>query len=268
MPHPSMISVRGAVMAVAEDGSGPPILFIHGFPFDRTMWQNQVESLPGWRRLAPDLRGFGLSDPVAVPQDQTIAGYADDLAALLAELGIGQAIVCGLSMGGYVAFELWRRHQALCRALILSNTRAEPDTPEATEQRDAMMDAIRTRGAQAVIDSMLDRVLAPRSRETRPDIVSHVRSMMARTPPTGMIAALAAMRGRADSTDLLGKIAVPTLIVAGSDDALIPVGLHQSLASRIPGARLEVITGAGHLAPLEQPDTFNRVAGDFLNSIG
>ncbi|MBI4420852.1 MAG: alpha/beta fold hydrolase [Gemmatimonadetes bacterium] len=257
--------VGGALLAAEMQGDGPACLLVHGFPLDRTLWRAQLAGLAGWRRLAPDLRGFGLSDPP--PQGWTLAAYADDLARILDGARVGKAAVCGLSMGGYIALEMWRRHRDRIRALILANTRAEADPPDGRKRRDEMIERVQRDGAAAVVDTMLPRVLAPATLAGNAHVVAHVRTMMRDCSAPGLIAALAAMRDRPDSTDLLREIDVPTLVVAGAEDTLIPVDSQSVLAAKIRGARLEVVGGAGHLTPVEQPKAFNRVVGAFLETL-
>jgi pimeloyl-ACP methyl ester carboxylesterase len=224
-----------------------------------------VAGLAGRCRIAPDLRGFGLSDPL--PEPWTLADYADDLAAILDQLEVEQAVVCGLSMGGYIAFEMWRKHRSRVRALVLANTRAEADSADGRRQRDATIATVRQRGSIALVESMTPKVLAPATLETQAKITGHVQTMIAETTPETATIALAALRDRADSTPLLATIDVPTLVVAGSEDAIIPVDSHREFARNIPGATLEVVDGAGHLTPLEKPESFTRLLADFLKSI-
>jgi YbgC/YbaW family acyl-CoA thioester hydrolase len=259
------LAVRGGIVTFESQGDGDAVLFVHGFPFDRTLWRAQVAGLAGWGRVAPDLRGFGLSDPP--PGPWTLGDHADDLAALLDELRIERAVVCALSMGGYVALDLLRRHGNRIRGLVLANTRGEADSPEARGARDATIEAVRQRGSAALVDAMLAKLLAPATGATKPEVVGHVRTMIADTPPEGATAALAAMRDRTDANDWLGQTRVPTLVVVGEQDAIIAPATQIEMARRITGARLEVIPGAGHLTPLEQPEAFNRVLTEFLESV-
>ena len=266
---PSEVSetlVRGAVIRADVEGDGGPILFIHGLPLDRTMWRHQVAGLKGWARIAPDLRGFGLSE--TPPAGWTLADHADDLAALLDERGLGSdgAVVCGLSMGGYIAFELLRRHPHKVRALILANTRAEPDSAEGREQRDKTIQSVRERGTSALVEAMLPKLLSNRTAETQPEVVAQVRSMIQGTSAEGAIAAIAGIRDRKDSTELLKTIRIPTLVVAGQDDAIIPLDVQRGLG-QIPGSTVEIVPGAGHMTPLEQPEIFNRAVSRFLGTV-
>jgi YbgC/YbaW family acyl-CoA thioester hydrolase len=259
--------VRDVATAVDVQGDGPAILFVHGFPLDRTMWRHLVAPLTGWQRIAPDLRGMGLSD---VPESgsYSIAEYADDLAALLEKLDVEEAVICGLSMGGYVALELMRRHRAMVRALVLTNTRAEADTPEGRESRDEMIGLVEAKGSEALADVMLPKLLSPSSLSAMPQVVEHVRTMVSGSPDAGVIGALRAMKERPDSTEFLQEIDVPTLVVTGREDQLIPVEHSRTMAEAITGAMYTVIPEAGHLTPMEQPIATSRVIGEFLESLG
>ncbi len=226
------------------------------------MWRHLVAPLTGWRRIAPDLRGMGLSD--APEGGYSMEEYAEDLAALLDILKVEQAIVCGLSMGGYVALEMVRRHPDRVRALILANSRADAETAEGKAGRDETIALVEREGPEALVDVLLPKLLAPTSISAMPQVVEHLRTMIAGSPRAGVIGALEAMKERPDSTPLLEKIAVPTLVVAGREDRLIPAKHSKAMAARIPGAQYTAIAGAGHLVPLEQPVATTRVIGEFL----
>jgi pimeloyl-ACP methyl ester carboxylesterase len=258
------LAVRGLALARDVQGDGHPILFIHGFPFDRTMWRPLMATLTGWRRIAPDLRGLGLSD---VPESYSMADYADDLAALMDALHVPQAVVCGLSMGGYVAFELLRRHSARVRALILAATRAEADDEAGKRRRGEMIALVERQGPAALAEVLLPQLLAPANLTAMPHVTEHLRTMIAGSPVKGVVGALRAMRDRADATPLLRKIEVPTLVIAGRDDQLIPPAASRQLADAIPGALFTLIPDAGHLCPLEQPVTTTKVIAEFLEGI-
>jgi pimeloyl-ACP methyl ester carboxylesterase len=258
------LAVRGLALARDVQGDGHPILFIHGFPFDRTMWRPLMATLTGWRRIAPDLRGLGLSD---VPESYSMAEYADDLAALMDALHVPQAVVCGLSMGGYVAFELLRRHSARVRALILTATRAEADDEAGKQRRGDMIALVERQGPAVLAEVLLPQLLAPANLTAMPHVTEHLRTMIAGSPVKGVVGALRAMRDRADATPLLRKIEVPTLVIAGRDDQLIPPAASRQLADAIPGALFTLIPDAGHLCPLEQPVTTTKVIAEFLEGI-
>jgi pimeloyl-ACP methyl ester carboxylesterase len=251
--------------AVDIQGDGPAILFVHGFPLDRTMWRHVIATLSGWQRIAPDLRGMGLSE---TPENgYSMADYADDLATLLSALRLEKAVVCGLSMGGYIAFEMFRRYRDRVAGLILINTRAEPDNETAMKGRDNMISLVERDGASALADLMMPKLLGPSSMAAMPRVVDHVRTMICGTPTKGLVGALKAMREREDSTSLLPTIDVPTLVVGGRDDQLMPVSTARQLASGIHGAQFTLIPEAGHVIPLEQPIALSRVVGEFLESL-
>lgn len=254
--------VRGVATAVDVQGDGRPILLLHGFPLDRTMWRHLAAQLTGWRRIAPDLRGLGLSDAPA--GEYSIATYADDLAALLDLVEVERVVVCGLSMGGYVALELMRRHRERVRALILVSTRAAADSPDERRRRDEMIRAVEADGSGALVNLLLPKLLAPATRSTAPQLVEHLRTMIASSPSEGVVGALRALRDREDLSSLLGEIDVPTLVVAGREDKVAPGPQTRAMANAIPGAQYTVIPEAGHLAPMEQPVATVRVVTEFL----
>jgi pimeloyl-ACP methyl ester carboxylesterase len=208
---------------------------------------------------------MGLSD--APETGYTVAEYADDLVALLNALHVDRAIVCGHSMGGYVAFDMVRRHAARVQGLILISTRAGADDAEGRARRDAMIARVRRDGTGFLGEDMVPKLLAATSIETMPDVVRQVSAMVTGSPPDGVAGALAAMRDRPDAHDLLPRITVPTLVVAGSGDQLIPLAESRAMASAIPDAHFAVIPSAGHLASLEQPVNTSRVIREFLESL-
>ncbi|MBA3260788.1 MAG: alpha/beta fold hydrolase [Gemmatimonadales bacterium] len=260
------LTVNGVSLAVEVRGEGPAVLFIHGYPLDRSVWAHPVAALEGYRRIAPDLRGAGESD--APDLGYSVETYARDLAALLDALGIDDAVLCGLSMGGYIAFEFIRRWRARVRGLVLMDTRAEADTAEGKRARDAAAGTARERGAAAIAESMLPKVLSAATLSGSPETVERVRAMMAGSPVSGLVGALGAMRDRPDSTDLLPTLAgLPTVILVGEEDELTPPARARAMAEAIPGARLVVIPGAGHLLPVERPSATTDELFDFLRSI-
>jgi YbgC/YbaW family acyl-CoA thioester hydrolase len=261
------LTVNGVSLAVEVRGDGPAILFVHGYPFDRTIWRSQLDALDGHRRIAPDLRGMGESD--APDLGYSMAIYAEDLAALLDTLGVDDVILCGLSMGGYVIFEFLRRWRSRVRGLILIDTRAEADGTEARRARDAAAATARESGAGAVADAMLPKVLSAATLEHDPDTAERIRRIMAATPVAGMVGALTAMRDRHDSTGLLPTLAgLPTLVIVGEDDSVTPPDTARRMAAAIPGARLVVVPGAAHVPPVEQPAETTAAIGEFLRIVG
>jgi pimeloyl-ACP methyl ester carboxylesterase len=243
----------------SDSGSGLPVLLVHGFPHSRELWTPLVRALgqhsdgPPLRAIAPDLRGFGAT-PAAPPL--TLDQHADDLVALLDHLGIARAVVCGLSMGGYVALALWRRHPARVRALVLADTRATADDAAQRARRDVLAEVARREGSAAVAESQLPGALGRSTRTTAPARVEAFRALMAGASVDGIVGALAAMRDRPDATPTLAGITVPTLVVVGAEDVLTPPKDARALAGAIPGARLVEIPAAGHVSAWEQPARF------------
>jgi pimeloyl-ACP methyl ester carboxylesterase len=255
----------GIEIGLDNVGTGIPLVFLHGFPHNRTLWSAQVNALVDRARcIAPDLRGFG-ETTVAPPY--TMDQYADDLAALLDAERIERAVVCGLSMGGYIAFAIWRRHRSRIRALVLADTRAGADSEEGREKRRAMISMVRERGGGVVADAMINDMVGRSTREKNPEIVDVVYRMLSLAPADGVIGALEAMMTRPDSEPMLPTIDVPTLIVVGEEDALTPVREARVMHAAIPNSRLEILAGAGHVSNVERPAAFNHVLSEFLSSL-
>jgi 3-oxoadipate enol-lactonase len=245
-----------------DGGSGMPVLFVHGFPHDRTLWTPQLQGMTAQARvLAVDLRGFG---ETSVAPPYSMDQYADDLVGFMDTLHLERAVVAGLSMGGYVAFAMWRRHPTRIRGLVLVNTRAGADSDEARQKRRSLMTLAREQGSAAIADSTLTGMLGKTTRARRPDIVNEVHRMISSAPTEGVIGALQAMIDRPDSSETLRTIDVPVLVVTGDEDAIIPIEDVQSMQAAIRGSSLEVIAGAGHLSNLERPAAFNHVVSEFL----
>lgn len=255
----------GLKLAYDEAGSGTPLLLVHGWPHDHTMWEGQLGGLATYARvLAPDLRGIGGS---TVRGPYTMDQYADDLIAFLEALGIARAVVCGLSMGGYIAFAMLRRHRDRIRGLILADTRATADTDDARANRARLITLIEQEGMIALAERQLQPMLARATIERHAELVDNVRSMMASVPPEGAIGALRAMAERPDSTALLGTIDVPTLVVGGAEDAITTPDVLRDMAASIPKSRVEIVEQCGHLCPLERPAAFNHVVSEFLGTL-
>lgn len=248
-------------------GQGNLVVLLHAFPLSRAMWRPQVEALQGeCRLLVPDLRGFGGTSPFAGAP--SVEAMADDVATLLDALALREPVVLGgLSMGGYVALAFARRHPTRLRALILADTRAEPDTPEGKANRDQAIAFAQAHTATEFIDPMLPKLLGEETRRLRPEVGEEVRRIAAAQSPAAIVAALQALRDRPDARPGLGAIRVPALVVVGSDDTLTPLAVAQALANGIPGAHLVTIAAAGHLSNLEQPAAFNDTVRSFLRGV-
>ena len=198
-----------------------------------------------------------------------MATYAADLAALLDALGVDEVVLCGLSMGGYVAFEFLRRWRERVRGLVLMDTRAEPDGAEGRRARDVAAAMARESGAGAIADAMLPKLLGAGTAARAPEIVARVRRMITETPVPGIVGALSAMRDRPDSTGLLPTLGeLPTLVVVGEEDVLTPPDAARRMAQAIPHARLTTLAGAGHLPPVECPSETTTAIRDFLRIVG
>ena len=261
------IAVNDTQLNVFDVGRGPTLLLVHGFPLDHSMWARQIEDLSrDFRVIAPDLRGFGISDVT----DGTVSmeQFADDLAALLDAIGVSdEATLCGLSMGGYVAWQFWRRHRSRLNGLILCDTRAEADAPEAARARLESADRATVEGVDFLADSMIEKLFAPSTLRDRLDVVEAVRSIMLATPPEGAAAALRGMAARCDSSEILSEIDVPTLVICGEHDAISTVDEMRGIAQRIAGAMFVEIADAGHMSTLEKPEEVNAAIRDFFARI-
>jgi pimeloyl-ACP methyl ester carboxylesterase len=264
--------INGFQMNYEDVGAGPPVLLVHGYPLDRTLWTHQIEAFKGdYRLIVPDLRGHGQSEAPSGPyrMDQ----MADDLRALLRKLDVEGIVLAGLSMGGYVAFAFWRNYPHLVRGLVLADTRAAADTVEGRDNRYATVERVQAEGTGAVVEGMLPKLLSPTTLEGKPNVVLHARRMMAGTPATGVVGALQGMAERPDSTVTLATISVPTLIVVGEDDVITPpaeaAAMQNAIQAASPTASVTLarIPDAGHLAPLENPAAFNQALRQFLDSV-
>jgi pimeloyl-ACP methyl ester carboxylesterase len=243
------------------------LLFIHGFPLNRKMWEPQVEAFSSTAQvLAPDLRGHGESE--AIPGPYSMDTLAEDCHALLEALSVRRpVIVCGLSMGGYVALAYHRLHPDQVAGLVLAATRASADSAEGRANRDKLVALVRREGVQAVVDSMLPKMMAPQTYGQDQALVERVRQIMEQTSPEGAIGALLGMKERPDSTPMLADIGVPTLILHGSDDQLIPFKEAETMHEAIPYSQLRLLPDSGHLLNLEQPELFNQALRSFLDSL-
>jgi pimeloyl-ACP methyl ester carboxylesterase len=236
---------------------GPVVAFLHAFPLDRSMWRDQWEGLRGDAgMLLADCRGYGGS---AAPAggEFSFAAFADDLRDTLDSLRVGAAVLAGCSMGGYTAFEFWRRHPGRVVGMVLCNTRAEADTDAIRARRAEQAGRIRDEGTAFLADWAAENLLSAATRDARPRLAEVVRETVRRATPESVVATLGALAGRADSTPTLATIRVPVAVVVGDGDTVTPPSLAETIASGIAGSRLTVIPGAGHLSPLESPEAVN-----------
>lgn len=258
--------VRGVEIAYDDVGSGPSVVLLHGYPFNRSMWSDQVEELRRHHRvIIPDLRGHGES--AVTPSPATMQSMASDVAGLLESLNISRATIGGLSMGGYVALAFYRLFPLRVRSLVLADTRAQGDTDEAKQNREQQAEKALREGMEGIADGLLPKLLAPETVTKHPEIVKRLRAMMAETNPEGAAAALRSMAERQDQTSFLSRIIAPTLILVGSEDAITPVADSELMHREIGGSRLRIIEGAGHVSNLERPEEFNAALVKFLNDV-
>lgn len=242
-------------MIYTDRGQGETIVLLHGHPFNRTMWQAQIDFLQkDFRVIAPDLRGYG---ETAVEDAAAMSDMAGDVAALLHSLKLEKVILGGLSMGGYAALEFYHQFPDRVRALVLADTKAAADTADARKKRYQSADKILTEGMKSVADEMLPKALAPQTHENKGKTVEFVKTMILATKPAGAAAGLRGMAERADHTALLEKISVPTLIIVGAEDQITPPEEAEKMHRGIKDSQLVTIPAAGHLSPVEQPEKFN-----------
>lgn len=257
--------VDDASIAYDDVGTGLPVVFLHAFPLNRTMWEPQIGALVAeCRCISIDMRGFGestASPPFSMDR------YADDVAAVLDALQIQRAVIVGLSMGGYVAFAMWRRHRERIRGIVFADTRAGADTIETVGKRRELIELAEAQGSTAVANRQIAGLVGKTTRDKRPDIYDAVHRMSAEAPVDGIVGALEAMIARPDSSETCATIDVPALVVVGDEDVPTPVTEAQTLASLIAGSRLEVLTQAGHVSNIERPAAFNTVVSEFLASL-
>ena len=249
-------------LSTEDTGLGRPLVFLHGFPFSRSVWQTQIDAFrSSYRVIAPDLCGFGVS-PTRYGAT-TMAQYAGDLHTLLQKLATGPIVLVGHSMGGYVALAFARQFPEMLTGLVLVSTKAGQDTAVVAAARRATAEKVQAEGVHVIVDPMAAKMLAPGNHDE--SLIGQVRGLMSSSHSVGVSGALLGMAERPDSTALLAQILVPTLIITGTEDAVMPRAESEKLADGIRGSQLRAIALAGHLVALEQPDEFNRVLKQWLS---
>lgn len=251
----------------ADEGSGEPLVLVHGHPFDRSMWRPQIEhfSRAGWRVIAPDLRGYGESS--VVPGKTPLETFVRDVVSLLDHLGIERFVLGGLSMGGQIVMEFYRLFPDRIRGMVLADTFAAAETDEGRTARNQMADRLLAEGMSGYAHEVLSKMVSPRTIESQPDVARHVLGMMTATHPEGAAAALRGRAERPDYTELLSRISVPVLVVVGTEDEYTPVSEARDIHERVPDATLAVIEQAAHMPNLERVDEFNAVLAEFLAAL-
>jgi pimeloyl-ACP methyl ester carboxylesterase len=258
--------LNGVNISYRDVGAGLPVIFIHAFPLAQTMWDSQIDAVRNrCRAVSLDLRGFGESDAPEGPYEMDL--MASDVRELMRFLGIEQAVLVGLSMGGYISMSFYKTYPEAVLAMVLSNTRAGADTPEGIQRRMASAERAEREGSRAVAKDMSAVLLAPSTIATRPDVVDRVRNMIESNSPRGIGAAQRGMARRLDFNPLLPTISCPVLVIGGSDDGLTPLSEAKTLRDGIPGARMRVIPHAGHLSNLENPADYNKALVEFISSL-
>jgi pimeloyl-ACP methyl ester carboxylesterase len=256
--------MNNAILAYDDNGSGQPLLLIHGFPLNRTMWRLQVEALTeaGYRVITPDLRGFGESRMTSATV--SMSSYADDIIALMDQLDLPQAVIGGMSMGGYVLLNLLERYPERVAAAIFIVTRAGADDEAGKGRRTALAAATASEGMNPVLDVFRNILFAPATLTDHPELVAEVSGWISATDPSAAAAGLIAMRDRQDYLPRLGTIRQPALVIGAEQDKTIPSEQSRLLAAGIAGAKLSLLQGGGHLVNLEEPDEFNAAIKEFL----
>jgi len=259
------LPASGLTIGYDEVGTGKTtLLLLHAFPLDRTMWEPQLAGLADVARIvALDLPGFGQSSPT----NFSIEGAADVVAEYLACREIPKAIVCGLSMGGYIALALARKHPNVLAGLILADTRAGVDDTTAKANRTKSIALVNEKGSAALFEGMAPKVMSEYTHSAKPDVVARVKAIAAKQLSASVAAALAALRDRPDANPGLKAIAVPTLVLVGEYDAVTPPLAAANLSAQICGSRLVYIPGAGHLSNVENAEAFNTAVRDFLKDL-
>jgi 3-oxoadipate enol-lactonase len=265
------VAISTAELAYIDRGSGTPVLLIHGFPLDHTMWDAQIDALSQHCRvIAPDLRGFGQSSTRFGKPDQTILmeEYADDLTELLEDIAVTEPVVLvGFSMGGYIAWQFMRKYPHLVRSLVQCDTKAAADTDEARAGRIKMADNVAEWGSGRVAEMMGPKLFAPETFETKPNLVAAVRHVVEKTRPVAIAAAQRGMAERPDMNGFLPTINVPTLILCGAKDAISPPKEMQAIAAAIPGSKYVEIADAGHMTTMENPRAVNDALLSFITTL-
>lgn len=256
------IDLAAGTVRYLNAGNGWPVVLLHGFPLTADMWHPQLENVPhGWRYIAPDLRGFGAA---ATTPARTMDDFADAVLSFLDAMRLDKVTLGGLSMGGYVLFAVLRRAPERVTAVILADTRATADTEQGRAGRTKMLETVRTKGVSAVADEMMPKLLGESTRRTRRDVELRVREIAAANRPEAIAGAIEAMRDRPDSTPVLDRISVPTLVLVGEEDTLTTPADAEAMRARISRAHLVDLPRAGHLSNLEAPDEFSAALADFL----
>ena len=261
------VNVNGITICYDDLGKGEiPIIFIHGFPFDKSSWDPQMDFLKKTNRvIAYDIRGFGNS--TTDNEKASIGLFAADLILFMDVLQINKAIVCGLSMGGYILLNAVNRYPNRFEALILSDTQCIADSPEVKEKRNKTIEQIKSNGITDFASAFIAAVFCEESLANKHELVEKIEKIILSTSPETFTGTLNAMAQRQEMCTWLNKISVPTLILCGKEDEVIPLTQSKFLQNKIINSTLHSIDGAGHLSNLEQPDEFNKHLNNFISGL-
>lgn len=262
------VQVDDILVGCSDEGSreAPVLIFVHGFPFNRSMWKPQVEAFAQeWRVVAYDVRGHGESD--GGKKAFSIKLFAQDLIGLMDTLAIEKAVLCGLSMGGYIALNAVLTYPERFKALVLSDTQCVADTPEAKEKRLKTIEAIGRDGVESFADASVKNFFASGSLQSAANTVENVRMMIAATSEETLVGTLRALYEREESCSRLQEIRVPVLILVGEEDRITPPQAAALMHQKIKGSCMEIIAQAGHLSNMERPGKFNKELGSFIDSL-
>jgi pimeloyl-ACP methyl ester carboxylesterase len=247
-------------------GSGPPVVLLHPFPANHTLWKPAAQALTTrYRVILPDLRGHGESGVGDGPA--TMEKHTADIARVLDHEEVRRAAFVGVSIGGYVLFEFWRKYRARVDALVLCNTKAQADTPEARAVRLQAATFVLERGTELFFGSMIPKLMGKSTRDTRPDLVEGALRMMRTMSPEDVAMVQRGMAERQDSVDTLKTINVPTMLVTGDEDILTGVGEAELMRQNISGSQIKVVAKAGHYSPWEQPEEVGKLLRKFLDGL-
>lgn len=246
-------------------GDGPPVVLLHAFPANHELWIPAAQTLIArYRVILPDLRGHGASDAGDGPA--TMEKHAADLVRVLDDAGVGRAAFAGVSIGGYILFEFWRRSRGRVASLALIDTKAQPDAGQARANRLQSATDVLEKGVEPFVETMIPKLIGETTRRTRPDLVDGARRQMLRMSPQDVNLVQRGMAERPDSVPTLKTINVPALIVVGDEDTVTPVADAELMRQAIPGAQLKVIPHAGHYGVWEQPEDAGKVLRQFLDA--
>ncbi|MFK7769094.1 MAG: alpha/beta fold hydrolase [Mariniblastus sp.] len=262
------IETANASFNVVDQGEGSPILFVHGFPLDHSMWRFQIETFSKTNRvICPDLPGFGKSH-LKSDSEMSLELLGNSLAELLTELQINEPLVfCGLSMGGYVGWQFWKNHSRLLCGMVACNTRAANDTEQVARGRQIGAESVRKTGAAPIADALIPKLFYQPESDKIKLVAAEVRQVICKTDRESIASGQIAMSQREDSTPWLDRIELPVLFIAGQHDPITPSSEMRENARLVPKSCIREITNAGHMTPLEQPDEFNDALREYLDQI-